>query len=204
MKKIITPLCLLLAFTACKKQDLRSKGVPQESPTQLQTADSRTLDGSGALKTSGTGYYITDWIGGQKWSASQSDKSNYLFINDQIIKQLDQSTLDKGAVLVFNKGYSFGASSSDQKPLGLPYYYYLPYERMAFPIRWESKLSVGHIYTVGSMNAYQAKMFIGAQDKFFTRYFVISPDYLKKYGLTSEKLHSMSYADLVKLFEVSY
>ncbi|MDB5253082.1 MAG: hypothetical protein JWP27_2251 [Flaviaesturariibacter sp.] len=189
MKRVIfTSACLALLFTACKKEDV---GATNDTPSALVAASS-------------TGVYVSNWesVPHDSWQSSATTNGTMSMTFNRATPQVNENVRTNGKVLVFAKGYSF-ADTSINKPMSMPFDFYLPFERMAFPYTWLYDAGNGQINVVVGMRPGMERDFNKAQDDIKFRYVVLPYDYFVQTGLTTAALSRMSYADLMERLHAS-
>jgi hypothetical protein len=181
---IFTSACLVLLFTSCKKEDVAA---PIDN-----TVDAIQLQNTAVTS------YISDWepVPAAGWQASTSTNGKVDYSYTRSTPQLNAAALRGGMVKAFAKGYNF-VDMTINTPQGLPFQFYLPYERMAHPYVWNMDKEQEAIKVGVSMDKSMSGMFIGAQNGIQMRYVVISPAYFTQNNTDAQSLSNMSYTQLM-------
>ncbi|MDB5196546.1 MAG: hypothetical protein JWP88_917 [Flaviaesturariibacter sp.] len=189
MKRVIfTSLSLAMLFTACKKESISEENSVPEA-IQLPNTTSAA--------------YVSDWEGvnSSAWtSTATNDELTYEF--NKTISQVNTGVLRSGVVMAFAKGYNF-ADANMNKPMNLPFTFFLPYERMAFPYNWNYDKQEGSVKVGLTMKRGMQSEFLAAQNNIKMRYVVISPAYFAQTGTDAATLSRLSYNELMAKLNVN-
>ncbi|RYZ00430.1 MAG: hypothetical protein EOO11_01530 [Chitinophagaceae bacterium] len=192
-RAIFTSALMALLFSACSKKDVVADTAPLPQAQRPAT---------GTLEATQGGAWATGWENPVTWSPASGNDNITIYTTPRNFKQLDGAMLNNGATLVYAKGYNFSDASMD-KPMGVPFYFYLPYERMNFPVYWRYVAKMYGIDLSLEMRNDQSKFFMGAQPGVKVRYFLIPPDALAQMNTTADAVRAMSYNDLVAMLHVA-
>ncbi|WP_345255655.1 hypothetical protein [Flaviaesturariibacter amylovorans] len=197
MKRALFSSALVaLLFSACSKSDAVAEMAPAPENAQNQQPAGNTVE------TTQNGSWVTGWENPSTWSKTAGNDNVSIFNTPRNFKQLDQTMLNRGAIMVFARGYNF-ADVNMNTPLGVPFHFYLPYERMNFPVFWRYVAKMYGIDLNLEMHNDQSKYFIGAQPNVQLRYFLVPPEALARMNMTADDLRQMSYTNLVNLLQVA-
>jgi hypothetical protein len=188
MKRVIfTSACLALLFTACKKEDV--------APTD---------DSAAIVAGSSAGVFVSEWepVPQTSWQMSTITNGTMSSSYSRATPQVNDNVRTNGKVLVFAKGYSF-ADTAISKPMSMPFDFYLPFERMAFPYTWLYDAGNGQINVAVGMRPGMERYFDNAKDDIKFRYVVLPYEYFVQTGLTTQALSQMSYEDLMDRLHAS-
>ena len=143
--------------------------------------------------------YHSEWETVPSWSTE--NKNGSLFHTyKRTIPQISKTILDSGVIVVFAKGYDFnGINKSEEKPLGLPFYMLSSIESLSHPQAWSFKIEEGNLIIGLSMHPEVKSFFDNDSKDIQLRYFVLSPEFLKKHNLTEEGVRKSNYNQIVSL-----
>ncbi|RYY88144.1 MAG: hypothetical protein EOO15_09835 [Chitinophagaceae bacterium] len=206
MKRVIsTTLCLALLFSACRKSEIQE---PQASNT---TTDTTAFPATpppahperGLLNSiNNSNLIVTDWEPGTEWTRARLDNNTLRYTMTRGFHELTQQMLDNGAVLVFSKGYNF-VDPSGMPPMGMPFYFYLPIERMNFPVYWEYIKKIGGVEIKLELKEDAAPWFSSGNSNMRMRYFIFTPEELQRRGLDARTARSLSYQQLTTMYNLA-
>lgn len=185
MKHVIfTSTFLILLFTSCKKEEMSaSVEAAQSSKTSPATS----------------GVYVSNWevTPALNWQVSNSSEGSKVYNYTRSIAQVNNDVLNNGTVLVFARGYNFADLQMD-KPMPIPFVFYLPYERMASPYVWNDEKKNGAVTIKVGMNAEMEKYFLANGSGLQLRYVVLPADFIEKNNLTIQSVSRLAYLDLMQ------
>jgi hypothetical protein len=196
---LFTALSLTLLFTACKKADVAAPVAATNTGDQFIGAGSSTgLQSSIHSST----VRITSWEPTGGWSKTQYTDDQVRMQTTRSFREMTQAQLAQGALLVFSKGYNFADATMD-KPLELPFYFFLPYERMNLPVYWEYLGKLNGVDMSLKMGNDAMSSFTNAHDNIKFRYFILSPQELQRLNKTAQEMRAMSYEQLTTLYHIA-
>lgn len=183
-RTIFTSACFVLLFASCKKEDI------------ARTDD--TVDAI-QLQSSASSAFVSDWepVPAASWQSTSSADGKMKYSYNRATPQLNASALRGGFVMAYAKGYNFIDQNMD-KPMGLPFTFYLPYERMMHPYIWNIDKEQGGILVGLDMNKSMSQEFITGQNNIKMRYVVISPTYFTQNNITAQELGKLTYPQLME------
>ncbi|RYY40720.1 MAG: hypothetical protein EOO08_06210 [Chitinophagaceae bacterium] len=201
---LLTTLSVALLFTACRKSEI------QEPAATATTTDTTSFpatpppahpDRGQFSSISNSSMTVTDWEPGTNWTRTNGDNGTLKYTLSRGFHQLTQSMIDNGAVLVFSKGYNF-ADNGNMPAMGMPFYFYLPIERMNFPVYWDYLKKIGGVDVKLELKEDAAPWFASGSSNVRMRYFVFSPQELQRRGLDTLTVRSLSYQQLVDMYNL--
>jgi len=143
-------------------------------------------------------FYVTDWEAVHSWS-EQTTPEGKLFYTNRKLTDVDNKLLGKSVVLTFVKGYNFSQFPLKEKPVLLPFEFFLPEEGIKTPISWKirkgtDELQVGFRIPDVYTNAFQIN-----EKKIQLRHFLFHEAFLEKNKITRQALHNMTYKQVAAL-----
>ncbi|TCZ73965.1 hypothetical protein [Flaviaesturariibacter aridisoli] len=202
MKRVLfTTLSLVLLASACRKADVAA---PNDAisidTTQFPATPPPAHPERGLLNNiNSSNVIVTDWEPANGWNRSAGDNSTVRYKTSRSFHAITQALMDNGAVLVFSKGYNF-ADTSAMRPMGMPFSFYLPIERMNFPVYWEYLKKIGGVDVNLQMKEDAASVFNSGQGNIRLRYFVLSQQELQRRGWTPNSARTLSYDQLTSMY----
>lgn len=190
MKHVIfTSTFLILFFTSCKKEQISAS---VEAAQSLNTSPSTSA------------VYVSNWemTPALNWQLTTASEGNKVYHYTRSIAQVNNDVLNNGTVLIFARGYNF-ADLQMNKPMPIPFVFYLPYERMASPYVWNDEKRNGAVTIQVGMNTEMEKYFLTSGSGLQLRYVVLPADFIEKNNLTVQSVSRLSYLDLVQKLGVN-
>ncbi|GAB4091880.1 hypothetical protein GCM10028786_08060 [Flaviaesturariibacter terrae] len=191
-----------LLLSACRKTDLAA-------PAEAEAADSTSFPATpppahperGLVSSIHTAnVVITDWESAGTWSRQPGEANTVKYGISRSFHEMTQDMLDNGSVLVFVKGYNFADSSTEMRAMGMPFYFYLPIERMNFPVYWEYLKKIGGVDISLKLLSDANAFYLAGRDRVRLRYFLLTQAELARRGLTPEALHNMTYQEISTMY----
>jgi hypothetical protein len=145
--------------------------------------------------------FFTDWETNLQWKESSSSTGKVFSFQKQLT-QLDDKILSKGYVLAFIKGYNFSKMPMAEKPLSLPFEFFMPEDDATLPISWQVKKAEGQVQVALQIHQNLSDQFQQFGKNIQVRYFVLTPQFLQQHKLTQAQAHQLSYTKLVSLLQV--
>ena len=145
--------------------------------------------------------FYTDWETDLQWKESTSGKGKVFSIHKQL-PQLDANILSKGYVLAFIKGYNFSKMPMAEKPLSLPFEFFLPEVDAKQSISWQVEKAEGNVQVALQIQQNFSDQFQQFGKNIKVRYFVLTPLFLQQHKLTQAQVHQISYTKLVSLLQL--
>lgn len=200
---LFTTLSLVLLVTACRKEDVTAPAATSTTDTTAFPATPPPAHPERGLVNSinNSNVIVTDWEPANGWTRSTGDNNTMKYTTSRGFHAITQDVLDHGAVLVFAKGYNF-ADTSAMRAMGMPFYFYLPIERMNYPVYWEYLKKMEGVDVSLKMRDDAGSYFDNGQGNIRMRYFVLSPQELQRRGWTAESVRGLSYDQLTTLYSL--
>lgn len=201
---LFTTLSLLLLATACRKADMdQPADAAIVDSTEFPATPPPTHPERGLVSSiNNNNVIVTDWEPANGWTRTIGDNQTLKYATSRGFHAITQSLIDNGAVLVFSKGYNFSDTSA-MRPMGMPFYFYLPIERMNFPVFWEYINKIGGVDVNLQMKNDAAPWFDNGQGNIRLRYFVLSPQELQRRGWTPRSARSLTYNELTSTYSLT-
>jgi len=146
--------------------------------------------------------FYTDWETDLDWKESVLSTGKVFTFQKQL-PLLDASTLSNGYVLAFIKGYNFSKIPMAEKPLSLPFEFFLPEEDATQSLSWQVQKAEGEVQVALQLHQSLSGQFQQFRKDIQVRYFVLTPQFLQQHKLTQAQAHQLSYTKLISLLQVA-
>lgn len=167
----------------------------------LFTSSPETDAAKPATTNPSAAFFSTDWEEVPQWSRTTSG-NDVVYSFNRNTPELEQRTVNGGAVVVFVKGYDFTGFSKVEKPLGLPFYFMAP-EGNSGTYNWNTEYNAGNINVALRMQGGMEENFLKANNQVRIRYFILSPQFMKENKLNAQALRGISYTKLAALLGIA-
>lgn len=181
---IFTTACFVLFLTSCKKEDMAAPKDNTIDAIQIQNAS--------------TSSFVSDWepVPASGWEANTTSTGKMDYTYSRNTPQLNAATVRGGFVKAFARGYNF-IDLTMNTPQGLPFQFYLPYERMMHPYSWNIDKEQSAIKVGVSMDKSMNNIFLTGQSGIKMRYVVVTPAYFTENNIDAQAMSRMSYTELM-------
>jgi len=100
-------------------------------------------------------------------------------------------------LIVFVKGYLFKDISVSEKPLSLPFYFFIPDSKTLKPLYWNYTTSSDHLVITFQAPLDMTEKLTKSKEKVQFCYFLLDKSYIKNKKLSPTALKNMSYKQLI-------
>ncbi len=147
------------------------------------------------------GNFVSGWETIPSWQSSTSNGVT-LFSFKRSTPQLSRPMLEKGAVVVWTKGYDFEGVTKGDKPLGMPFTWIPADEKYMYPYIWSYQVSEKNVAVGVQMHSMMEPIFTNSKDAIWMRFFVLSEDFLTAHGMSRADVGKLTYDKLVSMLNV--
>jgi hypothetical protein len=144
------------------------------------------------------GIFVSDWEPASSWETSRNQEVvQYAFTHK--LPKLQTQQLKESQLIVFVKGYQFKDSSAIEKPLSLPFYFFLPEEKALKPQYWNYTASSDQLEITLQAPVNEEDKLSQTKENVQIRYFLVDKAFLKQQKLSPRALRGLSYQQLLQL-----
>lgn len=150
------------------------------------------------LTNTAPGVFISDWEPATSWATFKNQEIIQYSLK-RILPELQLKQLKESQLIVFVKGYQFKDTAPTEKPLSLPFYFFIPEENALKPIYWNYTRSAGKVDIMLQAPLELEEKLSQTKGKVLFRYFILDKAFLKQQKLSPKALRNLSYQQLLKL-----
>jgi hypothetical protein len=184
MKCGIFTLAAATILLACNKNSNEESQVLGESGTRNSTAN------------------VSNWESVNSWNET-TDNGMKIYYTTRANTAINPDIVSKGAVVVYSKGYNFSNVPMENPPMPLPWYYYIPWERMAYPYYYDIDVKDGENTIAIKMHPDLERDYMSNRQNLSFRTFVLPEGFLKKHNMTREQAKTMPYSEMARMAGVT-
>jgi|GEM_PF-4020086 len=159
--------------------------------------DKELFEDSTVSSTSLASVQTSNWQPANTWQYSVGDDKEKVYSTTFSNSAITPEVRTKGAVVLYAKGYNFTGENAPADPMGLPWYYYIPWERMAYPYYWEEDIKDGSATVRVKMHQDIEQAYLDHRKNLQFRYFILPEAFLKQHNLTQASAKQLSYQEMV-------
>lgn len=185
MKSVLfTPLlATAFLFVSCDKSDVIA---PEQNLVAPESSPSASAN------------FVSGWENSATWKTTVSG-DNIVYSQTKMLPGITPAVRANGAVLVYARGYNFSTVQVEDKPIKLPFSFYLPWERVMSPYYWTIATADGSATVALEMKTNMEADFLPYKDNIRFRYFVLTDAFLQANNLTPVSVRNLSYAEVLNL-----
>lgn len=146
--------------------------------------------------------YVTDWEKVSTWNEKGLGSDKYFYYSKTLPVSMVE-TSNNTVVIVYTKGYFFSDTTATQKPVSLPFQYFLPENNRPEPVRWSVMTNEHAVEVSLQIPESITSSFQRLGSEVQLRYFVFKAPFLEKHKLTPPALHNLTYQQVVELAQIA-
>jgi hypothetical protein len=188
MRPNFTPFLFLFILASCAKSDLPAPGIsePVAEITQSHIDDP----------------IVTGWEAPSGWNRSTPGDGTVTYSAKRSFPGKAALLSGDGSLLVYARGYNLGVSLPD-KPLSLPFDFYLSANDGEAPLHWHYSAEGSELTVSVSLPAASEQQFKANQSGLRFRYIVLPPRQLETLKRSPEALRAMTYRDVAARLSIA-